>query len=1837
MSSSISPFFNGFSVKVSLNNSTVDLVPFSVINKKFEEIKNIFIESNSNSLINEIEINKKIEEASSLPLYRERMNLAMYLLSGIRKWYKQKLFSFFEIKKTEKPLSSFFIQQILLEKEIISFFDSKKINLIKKIFRENSWERINQEKNKNSMHYIFQLQVPLLYHFFFKENPICFFDEIEFKKIKQYFFVQSNKKTTPIDNFLDNFFDLLHGYLFLIRQPIEKIELKHIEHYDSFLKSNKIREFFNKEYIKTYSLSLKRKSSIETIKKEIISTIELKIDLLSVDDNSSKDMQKVVKSILDYNNIFIFSSPLFSNQKTDEIQQKQNALPASQFTYFSSLSNREMLENSPHAVKEASYLSVYSTKKLEENTILHQTQLVKLYEGLLKNIERTWKNVSVLPVLRDLLLKSNMRKFLNLSRITDQKKMIVILKPFLDFFYKNEANPLLTKIILTDAIKRTKITLFNQDKDNIETFLLLENISQQFIDFIIPFLTQNSEEELLLDAVLSHQKISSLSNGETSLLYSAQNILLMTILEDLKQGVTDQKKILSSLRNKNTQKKENTSKPIMFNAISSKPCYIVTNQLNPSITPLTIIIKSGSILGIALDKESRDSFNLLKQILPKLPDNSTAFSYHHISLEDLRKLNEKIQENFKNFCSDSLEFYFFCYLRFDPNRDKPLDYTQPLKIKKRRQQNEEASPKKRRLYSPSEIEWNPLLGNSQLHIQNLEVENRRDSIKEQEDVVENCLEEMEDIEDVAENCTEEMENLSEEIEEEDLNFPVFKKNKSSFTPSFPFEDDVENGFHLLQQSLINFSKIIHRKEKEKEVIENIYEKVKILGDKLSVKQASAPIIYQDKVLYPYQQNAVKKLLDLRQKGINGAITLKPGLGKTKCMLEIAFQNLLKSTLPVLMITTKSLQSQLQENTIDQLFDNKLSCYSRLLEILPSLTDSNVQMLSESIARTFFFHYNHLYKTSNEIKLKTLIEQKYEDLIEKILTQDAYAGFFLIVNLLKQDQENPKHPFFSGNKLISFAEKLIKQIEMDRFNEASQCLQLSIWAALKRDKIASPIEKIRGLIQILSLNYFPKPIEQVKNLLSKLKGRPFYGNQHAENQEFLNLWNDLLDLNPYESVMIYQPMQKNFKNRDYLTKMKWAIIIANSEGIKENSILLSVEYSSIHIDEVHNLSDSLSAKRTSNVIRLLKNASHHPHSPMICGYTGTPFVNKVFDMINLFQLINPSLDFSSLGQFTNQLQNQLEETLIHLASNKKLEDKEKEARQLDLKSTLNHCLIVYESLRKIIQEMTANLTKEEIDTNTPQTEFLTKTLSLTPSQQVQIKQVNEKIQETNSLNIFSSTTDHKKIIFHPQLKVEKKIQDYLNEMKTWEVSKWREFTQESALLMELINPEGELAQTVKNNKHALIFVSEIKFGKILKKLFLSDHGFGKEVIVKFFNGSKTSQARKEIIQEYEEKNLKKAFILISTEEVGGVGLNLPSTHLLIQFDLGWTASGLLQRRARAVRFGKKETTKIYQISFDTMIDLLQQSKINKKDLLDQIFLSENPLKIIFPSILEFIIENTIQTSITITDYQKFKTYLDTQRQLIKNVLFPLKEEMMKDLSDPSSPFSRELDKFLDVFNSMNKNDSINSDLTSKQDIKIKNPTKVETSPIESLPISNNSHQIAYLLNPEPLKPILPISDDSEKIQNVLISELKTQQINKEFPLEDFIKIKNERGKEDKKILSCKVCLVPFPTLTKENNEIEILSLVNKINQMDQRLILSWIKKLTDEQWKCYLENPNQFLEKNLESPLKFSIQKYNFNEKTQIRFYYLNQDRLVTSEPYQSGQSRVLSHQGKIYFLIKLQE
>ncbi|MHA1824000.1 MAG: DEAD/DEAH box helicase [Promethearchaeota archaeon] len=363
------------------------------------------------------------------------------------------------------------------------------------------------------------------------------------------------------------------------------------------------------------------------------------------------------------------------------------------------------------------------------------------------------------------------------------------------------------------------------------------------------------------------------------------------------------------------------------------------------------------------------------------------------------------------------------------------------------------------------------------------------------------------------------------------------------------------------------------------------------------------------------------------------------------------------------------------------------------------------------------------------------------------------------------------------------------------------------------------------------------------------------------------------------------------------------IILTSYGTIRNDIefLETIDFSGIIVDESQNMKNY--ASQQTKAINKLRGQFK------IC-LSGTPIENRLLELWSLFNFLNLGL-LGKRGEFQSkyvipierfQNQDAIEKLRLIIAPFilRRLKSDKNVIKDLPDKNEM-----------KIIVDLTetqVSLYKELVETT--------------------LKEINAISSDKRKKRgtVLALLVKLKQICNHPS--------QYLKlDMETSELEdNLQEFVSQSQKLERLIEMTEEV---LLNGEKILIFTQFTQMGDILKKVLECKYNF--EIL--YFHGGVQEKKRREIVDQFQSKDLDSPPILILSLKAGGTGLNLTQGTTVIHIDRWWNPAVEDQATDRAYRIGQKSVVNVYKfITKGTIEEKIDDLLEEKRELADKIVAS-----------------------------------------------------------------------------------------------------------------------------------------------------------------------------------------------------------------------------------------------------------------------------------------------------------
>jgi len=353
------------------------------------------------------------------------------------------------------------------------------------------------------------------------------------------------------------------------------------------------------------------------------------------------------------------------------------------------------------------------------------------------------------------------------------------------------------------------------------------------------------------------------------------------------------------------------------------------------------------------------------------------------------------------------------------------------------------------------------------------------------------------------------------------------------------------------------------------------------------------------------------------------------------------------------------------------------------------------------------------------------------------------------------------------------------------------------------------------------------------------------------------------------------------------------IFLTSYGTLRNDIdfLETIDFNGIIVDESQNMKNYAS-KQTKAIYKLKSQFR-------IC-LSGTPIENRLIELWSLFNFLNPGLlgsrvDFQkkyvlSIERFQNQeVTNNLKLIIAPFILRRVKSDKSV-IDDLPEKNEMKIIIELTEEQVKLYKKLVEDTLKEIETLQTDKRKKKGLVLALL----VKLKQICNHPSQYLKIDITSIDLD----------------------------AKMEEIVSQSQKLERLLEMTDEV---ISNGEKVLIFTQFTQMGNILQQIL--EHKYKFKIL--FFHGGVPEKKRKEIVDEFQSKNIESPPILILSLKAGGTGLNLTQGTTVIHFDRWWNPAVEDQATDRAYRIGQKSVVNVYKFiskgTIEEKIDFLLEEK------------------------------------------------------------------------------------------------------------------------------------------------------------------------------------------------------------------------------------------------------------------------------------------------------------------------
>ncbi len=344
-------------------------------------------------------------------------------------------------------------------------------------------------------------------------------------------------------------------------------------------------------------------------------------------------------------------------------------------------------------------------------------------------------------------------------------------------------------------------------------------------------------------------------------------------------------------------------------------------------------------------------------------------------------------------------------------------------------------------------------------------------------------------------------------------------------------------------------------------------------------------------------------------------------------------------------------------------------------------------------------------------------------------------------------------------------------------------------------------------------------------------------------------------------------------------LKQADVVITSFGVFRRDLakFASKAWAFLVVDEAQNIKNSETAQ--TKAIKSLK-AQH------VIAMTGTPVENRLTELWNLFDFINPGY-LGTLSQFKTELANPIEKT------------RDTQSIEKLKRATAPFLLRRLKTDKSIIADLPDKLTMDE---------YCYLTQAQAAIYQNVVDRILNEIQSSEGIErkglIFKLMTTLKQICNHPT-----------------------HFANQGNASSELSGKAAKTMATLKSllerGEKALIFTQYREMGELLVRMIQDEL----KTSALFFHGGLPRAKRDEMVRLFQEDRQSRLMIL--SLKAGGTGLNLTAASNVIHYDLWWNPAVENQATDRAYRIGQNRNVLVHRMitlgTFEEKIDEMIKAK------------------------------------------------------------------------------------------------------------------------------------------------------------------------------------------------------------------------------------------------------------------------------------------------------------------------
>lgn len=379
---------------------------------------------------------------------------------------------------------------------------------------------------------------------------------------------------------------------------------------------------------------------------------------------------------------------------------------------------------------------------------------------------------------------------------------------------------------------------------------------------------------------------------------------------------------------------------------------------------------------------------------------------------------------------------------------------------------------------------------------------------------------------------------------------------------------------------------------------------------------------------------------------------------------------------------------------------------------------------------------------------------------------------------------------------------------------------------------------------------------------------------APTSILLNWQDEIARFAPQLTTKLLNPVLDS-QRQEIIDQAKAGDVVITSYGllITKQEILAAKDWNIIVLDEAHTIK---------NRDTKMSKAAMELKGSMRVALTGTPLQNRLAEIWNIFQFINPGL-LGSFQAFTEKFINPIEK------------DGNKDRQRL---------------LKRMISPFMLRRTKSDVLSELPEKTEIQIKVNLSDEERALYESIRSQAEmavasgQQSPIEALAEITKLRQAACNPRL---------INQNLTFESSK-------AAAFMELV-------ENLHSNHHRALVFSQFTSHLALIREKLDAAGYN----YLYLDGSTPGAQRAKLVEEFQTGD---APLFLISLKAGGLGLNLTAADYVIHLDPWWNPAIEDQASDRSHRIGQQKPVTVYRlIAADTIEDKILRLHAHKKSLAD----------------------------------------------------------------------------------------------------------------------------------------------------------------------------------------------------------------------------------------------------------------------------------------------------------------